>query len=49
MAREQYDKNESSLKQSSGRMDLTVCGTILQNDAILLVRHASGDKADHGH
>jgi len=28
---------------------LIVCGTILQNDAILLVRHSSSDKADHGH
>ena len=28
---------------------MIVCGTILQNDAILLVRHASSDKADHGH
>jgi len=49
MAPKQYDKNESSLKQSSGPMDLIVCGTIPHNDAILLVRHASGDKADHGH
>jgi 8-oxo-dGTP pyrophosphatase MutT (NUDIX family) len=39
----------NNLKKGNGRIDLIVCGTILQNDAILLVRHASSDKADHGH